>query len=70
MLVKYRSIPNAHIRDAPPLAPSQAELQLELDEDEIQTGAAVGATAWLASGLKIQEDQSVLPRHSNDRLYI
>lgn len=41
-------------------APSQAEFQLGLDTDDQNSGNTVGSTFWIAEGLKIQEDQSVL----------
>lgn len=43
--------------DAQSLAPSRADLQAGLIENEQKTHRSKGVTSWLATGLKIEEAQ-------------
>lgn len=41
-------------------APSLAEITLQLSENDAYSGNGVGATAWIASGIKAENEQLVL----------
>ena len=38
-------------------APTMAEIRLHLGDEEQEIGLDAGATAWLSSGIRIQETQ-------------
>jgi hypothetical protein len=38
-------------------APTKAEIQLNMMEEELRTGMSRGVVRWLADGLKIEESQ-------------
>jgi hypothetical protein len=38
-------------------APTKAEIQLTMMEDELKTGRSTGLVAWFSMGLKIEETQ-------------
>ena len=39
------------------LAPTKADIQLELEERETSSDVSSGSVAWLLSGLKLEEQQ-------------
>ena len=43
-----------------PLAPTKAEIQLELADVETARDALVGSAAWLSFGLELEEEQYVI----------
>jgi hypothetical protein len=64
MMSSLKKVPNAveiniHTQSSHRIvpAPTKAEIQLNMMEEELRAGTSRGLVAWLADGLKIEESQ-------------